>query len=58
MDNYLLPAIVGVLLVFLVMFVIWRNNIDRKDLENNLNQNYSKPRKHGNDVEEAEDKTS
>lgn len=58
MENYLLPAVVGVLLILLVVFVIWRNNIDRKNLEENLNQDYRKPQKHGNDVEEAEDRTA
>lgn len=57
MDNYLLVAVVLVCLALLVVFIVWRNKLDRKDLENKLNQDYHKPHVHGNDVDEAEDKT-
>ena len=58
MEKYLLPAIAVIIIVILVVFVIWRNNLDRKKLEEKLNQDYSKPHQHGNDVESTEEKTS
>jgi hypothetical protein len=58
MEKYLLPAIAVIIVIFLVLFIIWRNKLDRKELEEKLNQDYQKPHKHGNDVESTEEKTS
>lgn len=40
--NWTVILIVGVLLVALVVFIIIRNNKDRKDLEHKLNEDYRK----------------
>jgi len=43
MDWYLI-AIIGVMILALLVFVIRRNQKDKKELENKLNQDYRKPR--------------
>ena len=50
MDDIATLAIGGVLLVFLLLFIILKNKKDRRELEEKLNQDYHK-RDHSNDPE-------
>ena len=47
-------VIVGVILMALLLFLITKNKKDRKELENQLNQDYKKPKEaeHDNDAED------
>ena len=47
-------VIVGVILIALLLFIITKNRKDRKEFENNLNQDYKKPKEaeHDDDVED------
>ena len=53
MDNFLVLAVIGILFLFLLLFIIMRNKKDQKELEDTLNQDYRKP-KHSNDIENDE----
>ena len=55
MDNLLVLAVIGILFLFLLLFLIMRNRKDQKELEDTLNQDYRK-HKHSDDVENAENK--
>jgi len=47
-------VIVGVILIALLLFLITKNKKDRKELENQLNKDYKKPKEaeHDDDVED------
>lgn len=55
MDNLLLSVIIAILLVALLLFIILKNRKDKKELEENIKQNYPHPRHRSDDVENAED---
>ena len=51
MDNIFAITIFGLLVIVLLLFIIIRNKKDRKDLENQLNQDYKKTKDEEGDVE-------
>ncbi len=55
MDNLFASAIVALLLVALLLFVILKNRKDKKEVEEDIKQNYPRPRHRSNDAENAED---
>lgn len=55
MNSWFIIALVVVILVILILFIIIRNRKDEKELEEKLNQDYHKPKKH--DVETEDDQS-
>ena len=47
-------VIFGVILIALLMFIITKNKKDRKELENQLNQDYKKPKEAEHDEDEED----
>jgi LPXTG-motif cell wall-anchored protein len=41
--NYFALAIIGLVLMVLILFLVFKNKKDRRELENKLNQDYKKP---------------
>ena len=51
--SILIP--VGIILLALLIFLIVRNNKDRKNLENKLNQDYRKPKDEEGEMDRGAD---
>jgi hypothetical protein len=49
--NWLFLIPFGILILALVVFLVKRNLKDKEDLEHQLNENYPKPKGHGDDIE-------
>jgi len=41
--NYFALAVIGLVLMVLLFFLVFRNKKDRRDLEKQLNEDYKKP---------------
>jgi len=52
--NWAILIITGIVLIILIIFLVSRNRIDKKDLETKLKNDYHKTNETGNDVETEE----
>lgn len=56
MNNLFPSVIVALLLVALLVFVILKNRKDKKQVEEDMKQNYPRPRHRTDDAEDTEDR--
>ncbi len=49
--NWPVLIIVGIILIALVVFLLWRNLKDEKDFETQLKNDYHKPKEQEGDIE-------
>lgn len=49
--NWLVIIVVGIFALALITFLVWRNVKDRQRFEDQLNQDYHKPRDEEGDIE-------
>lgn len=49
--NWLIIIVVGILAIFLIIFLVIRNQKDKKKFTGQLNNDYSKPRDEEGDIE-------
>lgn len=53
--NWLLLVPVALALIALIIFIIKRNKKDEKEFEQQMNEDYPKPKADGNDVDTGEE---
>jgi len=58
MDNLLVYVILAIAIIALLFFVIRKNNKDRKELEQQLNEDYKKTKDEEGDIDADIDRDS
>lgn len=54
LNNWMIISVIAVIVVVLIVFVVTRNRKDERQLEDQLNQDYHKPKMHDVETDEPE----